>query len=344
MAHNLCLSHKDYTVGWICALPLELAAGAAMLDEEHATPPRHPQNDHNTYTFGRIGQHNVVLACLPAGSIGVTSAAKVALRMRFTFQQLRFGLMVGIGGGVPSKETDIRLGDIVVSSPTRRHGGVIQYDLGKTSQEGRFERTGTLNKPPELLLTAVSNLQAAHLRKGDGFMGPLATAFGKYPNMAHDFARPNGQTDMLYEAAYDHPREYTDCSNCMAGKLIARDVRAKQSVVHYGLIASGNQVMRHGVTRDKLRREDGAICFEMEAAGLMDDFPCLVVRGICDYADSHKSKIWQPYAAMVAACYTKELLNVVPGRHVTSTPPITNTKISGTSTNRVTHGVCEVLL
>jgi superfamily II DNA or RNA helicase len=50
----------------------------------------------------------------------------------------------------------------------------------------------------------------------------------------------------------------------------------------------------------------------MEAAGLMDQLPCLVVRGICDYCDSHKSKEWQGYAALTAAAYAKTLLQVVP--------------------------------
>ena len=47
-----------------------------------------------------------------------------------------------------------------------------------------------------------------------------------------------------------------------------------------------------------------------EAAGLMIDFPCLVIRGICDYADSYKNKDWQEYAAAVAAGYAKELLEI----------------------------------
>jgi nucleoside phosphorylase len=46
----------------------------------------------------------------------------------------------------------------------------------------------------------------------------------------------------------------------------------------------------------------------MEAAGLMNHFPCVVIRGICDYSDSHKNKEWQGYAAMAAAAYTKDLL------------------------------------
>lgn len=58
----------------------------------------------------------------------------------------------------------------------------------------------------------------------------------------------------------------------------------------------------------------------MEAAGLMDNFPCLVIRGICDYSDSHKNKQWQDYAAATAAAYSKELLSVVHASHVMNTP------------------------
>lgn len=76
-------------------------------------------------------------------------------------------------------------------------------------------------------------------------------------------------------------------------------------------MASGNQVMKHGKTRDQLAQELNVLCFEMEAAGLMDGFPCLVIRGICDYSDSHKNKRWQEYAAATAAAYAKELLSVI---------------------------------
>ena len=44
----------------------------------------------------------------------------------------------------------------------------------------------------------------------------------------------------------------------------------------------------------------------------MNDFRCLVIRGICDYADSHKNKTWQPYAAATAAACAKEILSLVP--------------------------------
>ena len=81
--------------------------------------------------------------------------------------------------------------------------------------------------------------------------------------------------------------------------------------------------MRDATTRDTLARtlEPGqdVLCFEMEAAGLMGNFPCLVIRGVCDYADAQKSKRWQEYAAAVAAAYAKELLSVVPVRQVWKT-------------------------
>ena len=112
-----------------------------------------------------------------------------------------------------------------------------------------------------------------------------------------------------------------DCRNCNEKRLVQRKARTPDvPVVHYGLVGSANQVMRHGVTRKKLRQERGILCFEMEAAGLMDNFPCLVIRGICDYSDTHKNKDWQPYAAATAAAYAKELLGVIPPAQVDKTP------------------------
>lgn len=115
-------SRRDfYRVGWICALPKEMAAARLMLDEVY--PPLPPQpRDTNTYLFGRIANHGVVVASLPSGRTGTTPAASVASRMRQTFPQLEIRLLVGVGGGAPSEEHDIRLGDVVVSSPTGDHG------------------------------------------------------------------------------------------------------------------------------------------------------------------------------------------------------------------------------
>ena len=175
---------------------VEMAAAKATLDERHNPLQQNPR-DHNTYALGRIGRHNVVLACLPTGVMGTLSAARVASQMLQTFEGIRFGLMVGIGGGVPSEENDIRLGDIVVSKPTRRSGGVIQYDFGKTVQNGRFEQTGSLNRPPDVLLTAIADLDSKHMMEGHELAKYLLEMLRRYPKMATQFARPDMQHDLL---------------------------------------------------------------------------------------------------------------------------------------------------
>jgi nucleoside phosphorylase len=234
------LLHGDYTVGWICALPIEMAAARAMLDEHH-NPLQQNSRDHNTYTLGRIGRHNVVLACLPTGVIGTLSAATVANQMLQTFEGIRFGLMVGIGGGVPSEENDIRLGDIVVSKPTGQSGGVIQYDFGKTVQEGRFKRTRSLNRPPDVLLTALANLQSKHIMEGHELAKYLLEMLRRYPRMAAQFACPDIQHDSLYDAEYDHIIEHATCSQCDTSRLMDQEPRPSEDpFIHYGLIASGD--------------------------------------------------------------------------------------------------------
>src|SRR5436189_5882709 len=154
------LQREEYTVGWVCALPVELAAAQKMLDEEHEDLEQ-DEHDNNLYALGRVGGHNVVLACLPAGQTGIGSAAAVTTQLKATFKWIRFGLLVGIGGGVPGRE-DIRLGDVVISQPYQGHGGLIQYDFGRATPSG-FERIGFLNSPPQLLLSAVGRMRANHL-------------------------------------------------------------------------------------------------------------------------------------------------------------------------------------
>lgn len=81
-----------------------------------------------------------------------------------------------------------------------------------------------------------------------------------------------------------------------------------QPMVHVGSVASGDKVMKSSTERDKLSREAGIIAFEMEGAGIWDEVPCIVVKGVCDYADSHKHPGWQNYAAAAAAAATKAIL------------------------------------
>ncbi|PLB48839.1 purine and uridine phosphorylase [Aspergillus steynii IBT 23096] len=307
--------HQDYTIGWICALPNEMAAAQAMLDEHHASLPK-DANDKNTYTLGRMGVHNVVMTCLPAGVTGTVAAARVAGHMRSTFRGTRLGLMVGIGGGVPDVH-DIRFGDVVVGVPSGCLGGVVQYDFGKTVQDHKFLRTGSLNRPPDELLSAVSRLKADHLCGKVNIENYINETF-EDSQLSTEFSYPGAENDLLYQNDYDHApaNDNDDCQKCDPTKVVLRKPRNSACPrIHYGLIASGNQVMRHGTTRTRLAKELGAICFEMEAAGLVDSFPCLVIRGICDYSDSHKNKRWQGYAAVTAAAYAKELLSVIPKSH-----------------------------
>jgi nucleoside phosphorylase len=309
-----CFRIDDYTIGWVCALPIELAAAVEMLDEEHDDLPQ-DSNDTNLYTLGRIGKHNIVIACLPAGQTGTNSAATVAVQMKSKFVSIQFSLMVGIGGGVPSAESDIQLGDVAISQPHMQHGGVIQYDLGKTGASGHFTRTGFLNAPPTILLNAVSKLQSNHLR-GRSNLSTYLSSICHLPT----FSRERAGLDILFESTYNHI-EWPTCDRCERNRPVAQPPR--DVIIHYGTIASGNQVIKDGVTRDRLSSElGGVLCFEMEAAGLMNSFQCLIIRGICDYADSHKNKKWQPYAAATAAACAKELLSVIPSAEVVETGDI----------------------
>ncbi len=302
------LNHDAYKVGWISALALEKTAAIAMLDASHASLPQ-PKSDNNTYHLGEIGDHNIVIACLPSGRYGLTSAAVVSQQMLSTFPSIEIGLMVGIGGGVPSTAADIRLGDIVVSKPTGLFPGVVQYDYGKTMGDGSFHRTGSLNNPPDRLLTAISDLEARH-RLGNNNVGVhLENAAKLHASIRESFVYPGVDADILFDASYVHEDDKPSCSLCDRSHIVPRSPRESTTpFIHYGLIASANQVMKNAQTRDKLGEELGILCFEMEAAGLMNHFPCLVIRGICDYSDSHKNKQWQDYAAATAAAYARELL------------------------------------
>ena len=255
-----------------------------------------------------------MITCLPSGVYGTIPAAVVVTNMKSTFPRTQFGLMVGIGGGVPCNGADLRLGDVVVSKPTGNYSGVVQYDRGKVISGGRFQLSGTLNQPPQVLLTSIAQLQADHM---GGKKHSVAKVLSETQEQIHDtndiFTCPGQEQDQLFHSTYDHIESEDTCVKCDREQLVHREQRAsKEPKIHYGLIASGNQVMKDGRTRDHLAQEHGILCFEMEAAGLMNQLPCLVIRGICDYSDSHKNKKWQGYAALTAAAYGKILLSVVP--------------------------------
>ncbi|KAF1351744.1 purine and uridine phosphorylase, partial [Lizonia empirigonia] len=239
---------------------------------------------------------------------------------------IRHFLLVGIAGGVPrygpaGAVSEIVLGDVVVSSPRGNHGGVLQYDRGAWKGQGRLNFCGHTNGVPGDLLAAVNNFRA------DGWSKTNIAEVLKQMRLKldeqrkHQYDDPGVDADRLFQDTYEHQgTELDDCSACCDARYIisrsARGEGAKRSVdnpsVHFGNIASSNQLQISAVERNRVRREHDAICFEMEAAGVMNEYSCVVVRGICDYADSHKNKGWQNYAAATAAAYAKGLLSRIP--------------------------------
>ncbi|KAJ5272591.1 hypothetical protein N7478_007716 [Penicillium angulare] len=303
---------KNYTVGWISAISTEYVAARAFLDEPHDDPGYLPANK-TDFTLGRIGKHNVVIAVLPDGEYGTASASRVAEGMMHSFPNIRIALMVGIGGGAPTSKHDIRLGDIVVSSPSGGQGGIFQYDFGKTIQGRDFQETGVLNQPPDLLRSAVAGLRARYESDGHQLEDAVNKALERKPRLRKKYGRPEARSDRLYISDILHKEGEEQCSSCSdnASHIVERRPRTEDEdnpMIHYGLIASANQLMKDALVRDEFAKQKNVLCFEMEAAGLMNHFPCLVIRGICDYADSHKNKDWQGYAAMNAAAYAKDIL------------------------------------
>jgi hypothetical protein len=141
----------------------------------------------------------------------------------------------------------------------------------------------------------------------------------KFPNIDEEYICPGIEHGHLFEATYNHKGGNT-CRLCDQGKVVERALRKNSAPkIYYSTIGSANEVIKDSETRDKLRKDLGILCVEMEAAGLIDDFHCLVIRGICDYADSHKNKRWQPYNAATAAAYAKELLSIIPAQQIVAT-------------------------
>ena len=295
------LTHRDYTIGWVCALAKEQTAAQAMLDDEHPDLSK-PRSDHNVYTLGSVCKKNIVIACLPAGKTGNNSSTKVAAQMVSTFPSIKFCLMVGIGGGVPPT---VRLGDVVVSKPGNRFGGVVQWDFGKAEQGGKFQRTGSLSQPPDELLTTLQKLESKQAREGFKIPHYLMELGEKWPLLVPKYLKSDSLEDILFKSTYDHVDKPDDedeeneededegseniCAHCDRTHTVRRRPPNREMKVHLGLIASGNQVIKNALERNKINKDLGGdvLCFEMEAAGLMNGFPCIVIRGICDYCDSH---------------------------------------------------------
>ena len=302
------LSPKSYTVGWICTGMIEYAAAQALLDVRHKMPRNISPNDDNTYALGAIGKHNIVLTVV-AGQ-GLSNAASVASGMKHSFPSIQFGLVVGIGGGAPSQMHDIRLGDVVVSVPCNGMGGVMQYDLGRTTEGQQFQPTGFINQPPYILQVAVTSLRAKYENDGNFIEETVTRILDESPRLREKYYRPEQNTDRLYQHDLG-PHENEALCECDPVLRRERKPEEDKVAIHFGLVASGNLDMKDACVRDRLGSQNGVLCFETTAAGVMNHLPCLAINGVYNYSDSHRYIQWEGYAAITAAVYARELLSQI---------------------------------
>jgi len=243
--------------------------------------------------------HQIILALM--SDMGTNPAAVLATRLRSHFPTIQDIIMVGIAGGVPHPEKPnehVRLGDVVVSN----RNGVVQYDFDKEGASWVIHRHPP--RPPSArLLLAVRLLEANEL------MGewPWLEHLERASKLRHA-TRPKEETDIL-----------ADCNDPSLTIAHPDDPYRipGQPRIFSGPIASANKLLKNALKRDQLRDKFGVKAIEMEGSGIADatwndSIGYLVVRGICDYCDGNKNDLWQGYAAVVAAAYTRALLESMP--------------------------------
>jgi nucleoside phosphorylase len=346
-------TRDDFEVAIICALPLEYDAVVALLDgfwDDHGDAYGKAARDQNTYTTGWIGRHNVVLALL--SGMGKINANSVATSLGLSFGHVKIAFVVGVCGAVPvtGAGAEIALGDVIVSQQ------VLEYDFGrryadrmvlKDKLSGSF---GQSHNARRFMGTMQTDRYRGLLSKRA--LGCLRGAQEKYPEKYRSLQRTE---DRLFPSTYRHKHQ-TGCGicdqctapahpvcdaaltstcaelQCDESQLVPRSRLQATPIIHWGIIASGDTVMKSALDRDALARHN-IIGFEMEGAGVCDQFPSIIVKGACDYADSHKSKEWQNYAAVTAACVMKALLNWYPrtdrelSRGAMSLPIVSSTQL-----------------
>lgn len=324
-----------FEIAIICALTLEADPVEALFDETYdkfgkvyGTEPE----DNNTYVTGRIGPHHVVLCYLPG--MGKRSAASAAANLRMSYRHIQLALLVGVCGGVPfspSKE-EIILGDVVISS------GIVEYDFGRQNPDGfrrKIDSTEALGRPSPKIRSFLAALKGKATRSE--LQEQTSQHLQSLQTRPNGWQRPANEQDVLFEPSYRHKHynasqqapciclschsnkdpvcDQSSKSDCItvgcAGRVIHRDrlsAGIADSSIHIGKYASGDTVLKFGEHRDNVSSAEGVIAFEMEGAGVWDNVPCIIIKGVCDYADSHKNKIWQPYAAAAAASASKAFL------------------------------------
>lgn len=310
-------SRDDFKIAIICALKPEAKAVLPLFDttyDENLDEYRKLDEDENAYVLGSIGKYHVVLVILPGeGKAHASFASSTAKR---SYPGLELALVVGVCGGVPyatdpmSPRRDIFLGDVIVSS------GVVQHDLGRR-YDSEFIRKDTphanLGRPSRRILAFVNKLDLVYEQLVERLAAYLVKVQGKFPSVY-----PGAEKDQLFSPEYPHIPVDCRCAEipCQDGTIIARCREVSQhgptTSVHFGLVASGDTVMKSAKHRDEISANENIIAFEMESAGVWDNIPCIVVKGVCDYSDSHKNKDWQYFAAASAAACGRAILDEMP--------------------------------
>ena len=295
------------TIGIITALPKEHVAVDILLQNTRYFPvPR--QRRKKKYKLGELllprgDRHYIVLALLT--HTGTNMASIYATQLLNDFPSIQYILMVGIAGGIPYPEKPdehVRLGDIVISDEY----GIVQYDYGKKTTSQWISRP--FPRPPSSdLLHSVKLLESDELKGERPWLKYIDQATSQL-----NVVRPSAETDIL-------------ASSTDPNKIIAHPNDKKRFTgyprIFRGPIAAANTLLRDPILRDELRNQYGVKAVEMESSGIADatwDWDnragYLAIRGICDYGDSNKNKIWQEYAAIVAAAYMRALLETFPSQ------------------------------
>ncbi|KAL3468669.1 nucleoside phosphorylase domain-containing protein [Aspergillus californicus] len=326
-------SRDDFAIAIICALSVEAEAVEALFDEIYDRLGKHyskQRGDANAYINGRIGKHDIVLCYMPG--IGTRSAAGVASSLLVSYPGVRLTLVVGICGGAPPPPgyEEIFLGDVIISDL------VVEYDFGRQYPGGFQRKTGakdTLGRPDREIRTLLNGLRAENARselqnQAQYYLHSLQQAGTKW-------CHP-GVNDILFKARYLHKHHsgtlLTGCScfgsdlpdqicdealgkdcndlDCNQSEQVRRREisEAVRTSIYIGPVASADTIMKSGLHRDEIIKREKVIGFEMEGAGVWDHVPCIIIKGVCDYADSHKSKVWQAYAAATGASVAKAFL------------------------------------